>query len=72
MSSEMLLADKYLSIINDSETSLWSLESRGESKGSRPVWGGAVGNTGHAVRWLPTPLPTRLYPCNLLSPGQHE
>lgn len=57
MSSEMLLADKYLSIVN---TLLRSLESRGESKDSRPVWGGAVGDTGHAVRWPPTPLVIRL------------
>jgi hypothetical protein len=61
MSSEMLLADKYLSIVNDSKAVLRSLESRGESKDSRPVWGGAVGNTGHAVRWPPTPLNTPVY-----------
>ena len=55
MSSEMLSADKYLSIINDL---LRFLESRGELKGSSPVRWGAVGNTGNAVRWPPTPLNT--------------
>ena len=55
MSSEMLSADKYLSIVNDL---LRFLESRGELKGSSPVRWGAVGNTGYAVRWPPTRLPT--------------
>jgi hypothetical protein len=54
MSSEMLLADKYLSIVNN-KASLRSPESRGESKDSCPVWG-AVGNTDYAVRRPPTPL----------------
>ena len=53
MSSEMLSADKYLSIVNDL---LRFLESRGELKGSSPVRRGAVGNTGYAVRWPPTRL----------------
>lgn len=57
MSSEMLLADKYLSIINKKLVEVSG--ERGELKGSCPVRWRAVGNTDYAVRWPPTQL---IYP----------
>ena len=63
MTSEMLIADKYLRIINErmvAMTALNFVEVSGklsESKGSRWVWGEAIEDTGYAVRWSPTPPP---------------
>ncbi len=51
MSSEMLSAGEYLSIVN--EVFVEVSGEPDELKGSRPVRWGAVGNTGYAVRWPP-------------------
>ena len=53
MTSEMLLADQYLRVV---QSELRTAGKRSAGKLARSVWGAAVGNTGHAVRWPPTPL----------------
>ena len=74
MTSEMLLADQYLRVVQSrGERTLplnrvypWTIRwtagelrtagKRSAGKLARSVWGAAVGNTGHGVRWPPTPL----------------
>ena len=53
---EMRLAQKYMEAVSIANKRL--LESHVRRKRSCVVWGAAVGNTGKAVRWPPTPQNT--------------